>query len=232
VFTGLIQATGTLQRHGDYEVEITCQTHAYAILDGLALGDSISVDGVCLTVSQILDRGFLAAVSPETLRRTTLQDYTGDCPVNLEPSLRVGSKLGGHFVTGHIDGLGYLESATETATSWAMTFRVADERVSRYIVPKGSIAVNGISLTVAACNAAGSWFEVAVIPVTYAETNLSRLQPGDPVNLEGDILGKYAERFLRLGPSRTIGLDAASEILTTPLSDDLTADFLAEHGYA
>jgi len=231
VFTGLIQATGTIQRHGDYAIQVFCQSHAPAILEGLALGDSVAVDGVCLTVSQLFDQGFVAAVSPETLRRTTLGAHLGDYPVNLEPSLRVGSKLGGHFVTGHIDGLGYLEAATETATSWEMRFCVSDERVARYIVPKGSIAVNGISLTVAACDGAGSWFQVAVIPVTYTETNLRLLQPGDPVNLEGDVLGKYVEKFVRLG-STSSARPSPSDILTTPMSDDLTADFLAEHGYS
>lgn len=231
MFTGLIQATGLIQRHGDYEVQVTCQTNSHAILDGIALGDSIAVDGVCLTVSEILEQGFLAAVSPETLRRTTLEGSLGDRPVNLESSLRVGSKLGGHFVTGHVDGLGYLESATKTATSWEMSFRVSDERIARYIVPKGSVAINGISLTVATCNAAGSWFQVAVIPVTYAETNLGLLQPGDPVNLEGDVLGKYVEKFVRIGPLPAKGIEAPDEIQTTALSDDLMTDFLAEHGY-
>lgn len=221
MFTGLIQATGLIHRQSDYEVSIRCHTHAAAILADLALGDSIAVDGVCLTVSQILDQGFLAAVSPETLGRTTLEVALGDRPVNLEASLRVGSKLGGHFVTGHVDGLGFLESAVATATSWDMRFRVPDERIARYIVPKGSIAVNGISLTVAACDAMGSWFQVAVIPVTYAETNLRLLTPGDAVNLEGDVLGKYVEKFLGLNRSRD----------DSHPSEALTPDFLMEHGY-
>ncbi|MEO0988246.1 MAG: riboflavin synthase, partial [Cyanobacteria bacterium J06639_14] len=112
-------------------------------------------------------------------------------------------------------------AAIATETSWELRFLVADASVARYIVPKGSIAVNGISLTVANCSPTGDWFTVAVIPVTYAETNLQHLQPDQAVNLEGDILGKYAEKFLNLGPAKAVN---ASE-------QDVTLDFLAEHGY-
>ena len=229
MFTGLVQATGTLQRRGEYEVLVSYQHRGIQISTGLELGDSISVDGVCLTVSQILANGFVAAVSPETLSRTILGYQLGDRPVNLEPSLRVGSKLGGHFVTGHVDGIGLLQSAVATATSWEMRFRVQGDRAARYIVPKGSIAINGISLTIADCDAHGQEFMVAVIPVTYAETNLQTLQPGDPVNLEGDLLGKYVEKFLQMNPASenadTMGTSqSAPEI---PVS----SSFLAEHGY-
>ncbi len=217
-------------------MQVSCGTDAPAkILQDLALGDSVAVDGVCLTVTEILSTGFVAAVSPETLDRTVLGHYSPDHPVNLEPSLRVGSKLGGHFVTGHIDGVGYLETAVQTANAWEISFQVSDPRVSRYIVPKGSIAVNGISLTVADCNSSGSWFKVAVIPHTYYETNLQTLEPGSPVNLEGDVLGKYVEKFLRLShPSAAIAEDSldvnpSESLLHTPGS--VSAAFLAEHGY-
>jgi riboflavin synthase len=201
------------------------------ILPDLELGDSVSVDGVCLTVTEILPQGFTADVSPETLDRSTLgqQAALGSelAYVNLEPSLRVGSKIGGHFVTGHIDGTGYLESVVQTDIAWEMSFRVAEARVARYLVPKGSIAVNGVSLTVADCTATGDWFKVAVIPVTYAETNLRYLQSGSPVNLEGDVLGKYVEKFLRLGT----GTEAIADLEALIQPDDLTPTFLAEHGY-
>lgn len=217
-------------------MQISCGTAApEKILQDLALGDSVAVDGVCLTVTEILPTGFVAAVSPETLDRTVLGRYSPDHWVNLEPSLRVGSKLGGHFVTGHIDGVGYLEAAVQTANAWEMSFQVPDPRVSRYVVPKGSIAVNGISLTVADCNAAGSWFKVAVIPHTYHETNLQTLQPGSPVNLEGDVLGKYVEKFLRLShPSEAVegdllAVNPAAPLLHAP--ESISAAFLAEHGY-
>ena len=228
MFTGLVQATGTLQRRGEYEVIVSYQQQGAKIATGMELGDSISVDGVCLTVSQIMSHGFVAAVSPETLNRTILGYQLGDRPVNLEPSLRVGSKLGGHFVTGHVDGIGILQSAVATATSWEMRFQAKGDRISRYIVPKGSIAINGISLTIADCDERGKAFMVAVIPVTYAETNLNVLQPGDPVNLEGDLLGKYVEKFMRVNPASS-GDDEAIALPVPELS--ISPSFLAEHGY-
>jgi riboflavin synthase len=236
VFTGLVATVGTLQPLSDQLMQVSCGTAApEKILQGLALGDSVAVDGVCLTVTGILPTGFVAAVSPETLDRTVLGHYSPDHPVNLEPSLRVGSKLGGHFVTGHIDGVGYLEAAVQTANAWEMSFQVSDPRVSRYIVPKGSIAVNGISLTVADCNSSGSWFKVAVIPHTYAETNLQMLQPGSPVNLEGDVLGKYVEKFLRLSHASeamegdSLAVNSLETLIHSP--ESVSAAFLAEHGY-
>jgi riboflavin synthase len=225
MFTGLIQAIGTIRSVGSDRVQVTCPTAAQLLPD-LELGDSVAVDGICLTVTQILPTGFLAAVSPETTSRTTLGQAAEDIYVNLEPSLRVGSKLGGHFVTGHIDGVGVLEASVPTENAWEMSFQVSDPRVSRYIVPKGSIAINGVSLTVADCNAAGSWFKVAVIPLTYAETNLQYLRTGSPVNLEGDVLGKYVEKFLRLNSSPAA---MPEEDLLVP--EDLSPEFLLEHGY-
>lgn len=222
MFTGLIQGLGTLQSLSPDRLQITCLPAATrAILPELALGDSVAVDGVCLTVVDILPQGFVAVVSPETRDRSTLSHADHRC-VNLEASLRVGSKLGGHFVTGHVDGIGQLEAAVETATSWELTFG-APPTVARYILSKGSVAINGISLTVARCNPAGTQFTVAVIPHSYSETNLQYLQPGSPVNLEGDILGKYVEKFLRHGSEN------AGDRAVAP--DGLTPAFLMEHGY-
>lgn len=232
MFTGLVRAIATLRALGNGQVQITCKTTASALLPDLELGDSVAVDGVCLTVTQILSTGFVAAISPETTDRTTLGRSSEAIQVNLEPSLRVGSKLGGHFVTGHIDGVGYLETAVQTENAWEMSFRTSDPRISRYIVPKGSIAVNGISLTVADCNATGSWFKVAVIPLTYAETNLQYLQSGSPVNLEGDVLGKYVEKFLRLGSPPAAASEPEDELENIlPSEAEITSNFLAEHGY-
>jgi riboflavin synthase len=233
VFTGLIQSVGKIQILGDNQLRIAWGTATPTwVTQDLAIGDSISVDGICLTVTQILSAEFIADASPETLQRTTLEQLEESAHVNLETSLRVGSKLGGHFVTGHVDGLGYLEAATQTANSWEMSFTVPDPRVARYIVPKGSIAINGVSLTVADCSPTGSWFRVAVIPLTYAETNLQYLQPGSSVNLEGDVLGKYVEKFLRLGATSHQGAIADLETITAMNgTGDLTPAFLAEHGY-
>jgi len=231
VFTGLVQSIGQLQHLNPYQLKVTCQTPQDPVLVGIALGDSIAVDGVCLTVEKILSQGFIATASPETLSKSTLGEVSENGPVNLEPSLRVGSKIGGHFVTGHVDGMGRLDSAERTANAWEISFRDVSPRVARYLVNKGSIAVNGISLTVAECSASGDWFSTAVIPVTYAETNLQYLRPGDRVNLEGDVLGKYVEKFLRVVP-RT-DLETAGSGPTGAGADgiDLSMSFLSEHGY-
>jgi len=191
-------------------------------MQDLAYGDSIAVDGVCLTVEEILEGGFIATASPETLRRTTLGQQSELSYVNLEASLRVGSKIGGHFVMGHVDGTGRMQTVQQTATSWEMTF-IAENAIARYIVPKGSIAVNGISLTVAEYEPELSQFKVAVIPLTYAETNLRYLRPGSLVNLEGDILGKYVEKLLYPGNRQNTASDSSF--------DEITPAFLGEHGY-
>ncbi|MEM9148903.1 MAG: riboflavin synthase [Cyanobacteria bacterium P01_F01_bin.3] len=229
MFTGLVQSVGQLQHLNPYQLKITCKTAQDPVLQEIALGDSIAVDGVCLTVEKILKQGFVATASPETLEKSTLGNVAENGAVNLETSLRVGSKIGGHFVTGHVDGTGHFESAERTANAWEIRFKDVSPQVARYIVNKGSVAVNGISLTVAECSPAGDRFWVAVIPVTYAETNLQYLQPGDLVNLEGDVLGKYVEKFTRGRADDKFddGLDVAGN----GTSDDLSLSFLAEHGY-
>ncbi|MBE9003578.1 riboflavin synthase [Fortiea sp. LEGE XX443] len=220
MFTGLVQTLGTIKPLGGDSWQITCVNQSSnVIMQDLAYGDSVAVDGVCLTVEEILKDGFIATASPETLSRTTLGlEETQQRYMNLEASLRVGSKVGGHFVMGHVDGVGRLIATEQTATSWEMTF-TAPEAIARYIVPKGSIAVNGISLTVAAYEAEVLQFTVAVIPLTYADTNLRYLVPGSWVNLEGDILGKYVEKFLYPGKQPATS------------TDEITPTFLAEHGY-
>lgn len=236
MFTGLIQGLGTIQTVGTEKLKISCVTGAEAILPGLEIGDSVAVDGACLTVVEILPRGFIAIASPETLSRTTL-GKVADTYVNLETSLRVGSKLGGHFVTGHVDGIGCLQASIQTASSWEMTFSAPptltplwQQQIAPYIVPKGSIAINGISLTVAECDRAGSWFKVAVIPHTYTETNLRVLQLGHFVNLEADILGKYVAKFVRSGFGSAVETpDNFGDSFKS--LDEITPAFLAEHGY-
>lgn len=218
MFTGLVQALGELTVLGD-SIRIRCVAgDVQAILGDVAIGDSIAVDGICLTVTQYSDEGFVADVSPETLQRSTLGDLPPGARVNLESSLRAGGKVGGHFVTGHVDGVGWLVNAEPTEQSWLLKFEVPAGPLQRYLVEKGSIAVNGISLTVADCDRTGHWFTVAVIPHTYQETTLSRLQPGDRVNLEGDILGKYVERLLNFSSHSSA-------------ESNVSLEFLAEHGY-
>ncbi|MEQ9552574.1 MAG: riboflavin synthase [Coleofasciculus sp. G3-WIS-01] len=232
MFTGLIQSLGTLQPLGGDRFQLTClPDKAAVILDDLAIGDSVAVDGICLTVEEILSQGFVATASDETLSRTTLgQRHQAATYVNLETSIRVGSKLGGHFVTGHIDGIGSLQDSVKTTNSWILCFtsptslqNLWQRHVARFLVPKGSIAVNGVSLTIAECDPHGSWFKVAVIPHSYAQTNLSYLQLGQWVNLESDILGKYVEKLLLLGDQ----VKSVNSLST----DDISPEFLAEHGY-
>ncbi len=228
MFTGLVQSLGNLRLLTEDRLEILCSSSGgKLILTDLAIGDSVAVDGACLTVEQILPQGFIATVSPETLDRTTIgqKDRTSS-HVNLETSLRVGGKIGGHFVTGHIDGIGRLISTTATATSWELKFGAPQllteqwsKYLSRYLVSKGSIAVNGVSLTIADCDLAGNWFTVAVIPHTYAATNLSQLQPDTWVNLEADILGKYVEKLM-------LPQHAGSR-----QREIITPNFLAANGY-
>lgn len=221
MFTGLVQSLGTLRLLTEDKLEVTCtRPNSELILTNLTSGDSVAVDGACLTVEQILPQGFIATISPETLDRTTLGQRTRTSTLaNLETSLQVGGKIGGHFVTGHIDGVGKLVSATATATSWEMRF-ATPSNLDRYLVSKGSIAVNGVSLTIAQCDTEGNWFTVAVIPHTYEYTNLSALKPDDWVNLEADILGKYVEKLLdRSTNSRS------------PVREMITPDFLAANGY-
>ncbi|GAB4213643.1 MAG: riboflavin synthase [Synechococcales cyanobacterium] len=219
MFTGLVQTTGSLRHLNPTQVEITPDVP----LADVTLGDSIAVDGVCLTVAALTTQGFWADVSPETLRRSTLGSRTPGQRVNLEPSLRVGDKLGGHFVTGHIDGVGELAQIQATATAWELDFCVPDV-IFRYVVEKGSIAINGISLTVAALTSDTATFRVAVIPHTYAHTNLRDLHLGDPVNVEGDILGKYVERLMLVPAARI-------SPLYPPVQSPVSLDFLQEHGY-
>ncbi|HEY9599521.1 MAG TPA: riboflavin synthase [Cyanophyceae cyanobacterium] len=228
MFTGLIQALGTIRPLGSDRFDVSCYADASdAILQDLAIGDSVAVDGICLTVEEILSKGFVATASDETLSRTTLGHPEQRATyVNLETSMRVGSKLGGHFVTGHIDTIGCLQESVQTPNSWVMLFTAPNNltdqwqhQIARYIVPKGSIAVNGVSLTVADCDPQGSWFKVAVIPHTYAQTNLSHLQTGSWVNLEADILGKYVEKLL------------SHQIPSSNPLDEISPAFLIEHGY-
>ena len=236
MFTGLVQALGTLKQIADDQLQISCSTAGSdLILKDLAIGDSVAVDGVCLTVEEILAKGFIAAVSPETLSRSTLGQQTfAETWVNLETSLRVGSKVGGHFVTGHVDGVGSLFSVEQAANSWEMIFQAPTSlaalwhrQIAPYIVPKGSIAVNGVSLTVAECDFSSRWFKVAVIPHTFEQTNLQQLKPGSWVNLEADILGKYVAKFLRFNGSEAMG----EETPAFPSFSDITPEFLAEHGF-
>ena len=168
MFTGLIQGVGTIQLHGDgVLVEVP------ASFLPLTIGESISVDGVCLTVSSIRNNGFLADISEETLKRTSLGEKASEKGfVNLEPALRLSDRLGGHLVSGHVDGLGEVISVKKSSNSWRLEIRWVNTHFGRYICEKGSIAVDGISLTVGGCSMNGDSFWIAVIPHTWGITSL------------------------------------------------------------
>jgi riboflavin synthase len=196
MFTGLIEETGViraLERRSD-GARVTIA--ARLIIDGTGEGDSIAVNGVCLTALDLTADSFAADVSGETLRRTTLGRLRNGARVNLERAVTPTTRLGGHIVQGHVDARGRFLSATEQGGSW--TIRIAyPPEISRYLVFKGSVAVEGISLTIAAL--ADGYFEIAVIPKTWQLTNFSTLRPGDEVNLEADIIAKYVERMMTTG---------------------------------
>jgi len=162
-------------------------------------GDSIAVNGTCLTVTGLSGSDFTADVMAETLHRTGLGALSPGSPVNLERSLRVGDRLGGHMVQGHVDGVGTVTSRV-SSDRWDVVRITVPPGLARYLVEKGSVAVDGVSLTVSALGGGPGeqpWFEVSLIPATLVATTLGRVQPGASVNLEADVIGKYVERMLR-----------------------------------
>ncbi|HTV97586.1 MAG TPA: riboflavin synthase [Steroidobacteraceae bacterium] len=193
MFTGIILATGRVAaaapRDGDLELAI----EAGSLGPGrIAVGDSISVQGVCLTATRIENGVFHADVSRETLDKTTLGRLAPGRRVNLEPSLRAGDPLGGHLVSGHIDGVGAVTSISEDARSWRLQFELP-QALMRYVAPKGSICIDGVSLTVN--EVGGARLDVNVIPHTRAVTTLGELAAGDRVNVEIDVIARYLDRL-------------------------------------
>lgn len=192
MFTGLVQAVGRLERRGSQLLVSGCGP-----LAPLQLGDSVAVDGVCLTVAALLADGFLADVSEETMERTSLAiKALRGSPVNLEPALRLSDRLGGHLVSGHVDGAGEVTAIEALPQSWRLELRWLEPGHERYICTKGSVAVDGISLTVAGMAESGRCFWIAVVPHTWRTTALHHLKVGDRVNLEVDVIARYAERLV------------------------------------
>ncbi|MEF3254924.1 MAG: riboflavin synthase [Deferribacterales bacterium] len=194
MFTGIIEEVGTvlyLRKYGENaEISIQCSE----VLFGTNIGDSIAVDGVCLTVTRLLEDQFIADISYETLNRTTLGSFISNRKVNLERALTLQSRLGGHLVLGHVDTVGQILKLTKRGNSIELDIG-GFETVDRYIAEKGSITIDGISLTVSYKEP--SRFSVAVIPHTFEETSLKYKKPGDKVNLEVDIIARYLETLLK-----------------------------------
>jgi riboflavin synthase len=196
MFTGIIEEVGTIRDMRLISAGAVITASARIVTSDLKIGDSIAVNGVCLTATKTDPHYFSCDVSAETLRLSSFKQTRQGARINLERSLSIGSRLGGHFVQGHVDGVGRLIFKNRSGEGWEMSFEFPND-LERYLVYKGSIAVDGISLTISSLGS--NTFSVAVIPHTLESTNLSQLGVGDIVNLEVDILGKYFERFFQLG---------------------------------
>lgn len=207
MFTGIVEEIGTIKSTGQGRLVIS----ALKVLDGTNLGDSIAVNGTCLTVIEISGTTFTIEIMPETLRRTSLGVLHSGDPVNLERALAVGARLGGHFVQGHVDDTGKIVSLTPEGEAVLMKVS-APPAIMRYVVEKGFIAVEGASLTIVECDA--SSFVVSLVGFTRENTILGSKRPGALVNLEVDIIAKYVEHL------------AGKE------KSGITAEFLADHGFA
>jgi riboflavin synthase len=189
MFTGLVREVGTVSSMNGGRLTIDAPETAR----GVQLGDSVAIDGVCLTVVAFNGATLSFDAVPETLSRTALGTLDQGSRVNLEPALRAGDALGGHYVQGHVDGVGSVQSVEPEGDGRRVRFEASAELL-KYIVEKGSIAIQGTSLTVAAVD--DTWFEVALIPHTLQATTLGELEPGQTVNLETDVLAKYVEKLL------------------------------------
>ena len=199
MFTGIIQAVGRIAEidAGEQDIRLRIETGKLPLTD-VALGDSIATSGVCLTVTELPGDGFWADVSPETLSLTSLGSKGVGDAVNLETSLTLSTPLGGHLVSGHVDGVGHIEQIIEDARFWRVKV-AAPDNLARYIAMKGSICVDGTSLTVNQVD--GSVFELTIIPQTWEETVFSDYAAGSPVNLEVDVIARYLERLMQFDQS-------------------------------
>lgn len=193
MFTGIIEEVGTVKSIQKGAVSSFIQINADTVLNDAHIGDSIAVNGVCLTVTDLTGNSFQADVMNETLSRSSLGSLKNGSPVNLERAMSAQGRFGGHIVSGHIDGTGVISSVKQDGIALWYTINT-DSEILRYIVEKGSIAIDGISLTVAKVTA--NDFSVSIIPHTAAQTVLNSKKTGDTVNLENDIIGKYVEKFL------------------------------------
>lgn len=216
MFTGIIEELGTVERVTRGRVSAVIAIRAEHILSDLKIGDSVAVNGVCLTATGLTGHGFTADVMHETLDRSALAGLGPGSRVNLERAMAANGRFGGHIVAGHVDGVGTIAAIEQDDNAIWFTI-TAPAQVLRYVVEKGSIAIDGISLTVARVEP--DRFAVSVIPHTAAVTLLGRRRVGDRVNLESDLVGKYVERLLRTTPEEK------------QQESKLTMEFLSQHGF-
>ena len=218
MFTGIIEGTGKLIEKRSMGGGVTFHIESGFDLVDPQEGESIAINGVCLTARDIEGRRFMADVSPETLSRTTLGNLAIGSPLNMERALRLSDRLGGHIVSGHIDCTAQVLEKRPDGEFTLFTFRMPDT-LGRYVIEKGSVAIDGISLTVNSCE--GGRFTVSIIPHTLQMTTLGRLGKGDRVNIEVDIIGKYVEKLLSAGADEP----------RSPKGGTINPGFLAEHGF-
>lgn len=197
MFTGIIEEVGHVKSLHRGAKSFTLEVEAEKVLEGTLVGDSIATNGVCLTVTSLTGHGFTADVMPETVSRTALGELVSGSPVNLERALSLQTRLGGHIVSGHIDGTGRIADRRQDDTALWLTIE-CDSKLLRYIIEKGSVTLQGVSLTVARVDARS--FAVSLIPHTQAATTLHQAKVGDLVNIEKDIIAKYVEKLLGKGP--------------------------------
>ena len=199
MFTGIIEETGKISSVTKNQICVECKK----IPDDISLGDSIAVNGVCLTVVNFTDRGFTADVSPETFSVTALNNLKSGDYVNLERAMPANGRFGGHIVSGHVDGVGKIVSIKPNKGFYDIKIELAEEN-AKYVIKKGSVTIDGISLTIAQIDK--NLVTIAVIPHTFENTNLKGLKTGDFVNIEVDIIAKYIEKFLLTSDNRS-GID-------------------------
>jgi len=193
MFTGLIEDVGKVKKVVKQSNCLQMTIESHLPLNEIKCGDSIAIDGVCLTATGFVQNGFTVDVSPESLLRSTLSKKKPGVRVNIERALRLSDRLGGHLVTGHIDGTATISSIARKGEFTQIDF-TSTENILKYIIEKGSVAIDGISLTVNQCRAGG--FDVMIIPHTFNSTTLAAGKPGDQINIENDLIGKYVEKFL------------------------------------
>lgn len=232
MFTGLIEEVGTIKHMTASGLSGQLAIRADKVLEGTKIGDSIAVNGICLTVVSLQPDGFTADVMAETVRRSSLSACRNGDPVNLERAMPADGRFGGHIVSGHIDGTGVIQSMVREENAVWITVSAAPNLL-KYIVEKGSIAIDGVSLTVAYVD--DRVFKVSVIPHTGEETTLLGRKPGDPVNLENDIVGKYVEKLMRYpessGSRAAAKADAETEDDGEPFENVMSLEYLASHGF-
>lgn len=214
MFTGLIEEIGTMKSISRKGEAMVLSVSASKIMDGMKLGDSIAVNGVCLTATSFDASSFSVDVMPQTYRHTNLKDLSPGSRVNLERAMAAGGRFGGHIVQGHVDGIGTILDVRRDQNAVVYTIAPSNIDMFKFIIPQGSITVDGISLTVV--QASEGKFTISIIPLTLSETILAYKRAGDRVNLECDVLGKYVDHLLNYKPENKSGMNLS---------------FLSEHGF-